>query len=524
MPYTVNKFDNLFTKEQKSWNEHDLQEYILGKIFPSIRYGQDSDLERYVKTRESSTNSSTWQQFYDNLSIKYTEPERKHLIHSMRKSIHNFNLVFRVVINNLYKRVIKSLKKRIDLLNREFNKIEQLAKAKFHKDHNMLKRVENIIQLCSQNKSDALEGINFLEDIAQNLSYKQTMLKKIQHLVKGYFDGTLFEEAIAKIEYHFDIKEEYRKQKKLSAKKADEDIRLKIFITREDIEKILVNEKKFNEYELAFFYLEKYIRLLDDPEFATKIYVYSKKHNSPHYHIFDVIRKGALYNYQKNRVFDDIFKIICQGRYVFNITNEKQIDRKLKVLGKPVKLAVPPPKVRITKPIPEQLPAKQEKNQDKGAVPQKIKAHRVRERARRESGRQKKKKTIPRSLHTIAEMIQDIADNQKTFKILQTEFIHRLPGELTKQLGFSNSNSLDDEHKMKQLKELIRYVLQNYDSILSQESMFSEHQEKIQRLGFSLHSIYTVILNCFNNLKSDFLTGELRQKLGRSPFRRFQLF
>jgi hypothetical protein len=287
-----------------------------------------------------------------------------------------------------------------------------------------------------------------------------------------------------------------------------------------------VNDKRLNEYELSFSYFERYIKLIDDPEFATKVYVYSKKHNTPHYHIFDVIRKGVTYNYQKNRVFDDIFKIICQGRYVFNITNEKQIDRQLKTIGRPVKTR---PQIKnhektiSSVQTQAQRPAGQEKRRPH-VEKQRKNAPVKRKKASAATVPRYIKGTALRTTHTIAEMIHDLSRDKQTAKYLHGEFVNRLPSELTKSLGFQNNTSLNDDLKMKQLRELIHYVHHNYESILSEEKMFPAHKQKIESLGFPLHTIFTVILNCFNTLKSEFLTGGLKQKKNRSLFKRFKLF
>ncbi len=618
MALFVNKFENIFKNKNLNLNEKDLQEYVLGKIFPTIRYGRDADLERYINLRESGRASVEWQGFYENLSMKYTEPERKQLIRGLRKNVHYFNRVFSKIIGDLYKRIIVMIKRRIDLLVKELHYIKRSSRSRSNKDSNMLARVETIIGLCSQNKSDAPDGIRFLADLSRNMGYKYKDIYTIQHLVKSYFDGSLFEEAEARIEYHFDIREEYKKQKKLPVRPPGEAIKLKIFITEEDIGKILVDHDKPNEYELSFSYFEKYIKYIDDPEFATKVYVYSKKHNTTHYQIFESIRKGVIYNYQKNRVFDDIFKLICQGRYVFNISNEKQMDKKLWTIGRPVKAPpaapyeppgrgrepapyIPPgrdlpsapyvPPGLGREPVPyvppgwEQPPSpyvppgsEQEREpyvppgRDLPSAPY-VPPWRGREPApyvppgreqspaqrpgRRRSttipGRpstpfkpnpittgdgavhRRKTKTRkpepgftrhggPRSTHTIEEMTADLSSDKRVRHLLFTEFHNRLPGDLTKALGFQNSTTLEDEHKIKQLKDLIHYVMHNYESILGEENMFKPHKDRIEGMGFSMHAIYTIILNSFNSVKSEFLTGAMSQKINRLLSRRFKFF
>ncbi len=108
--------------------------------------------------------------------------------------------------------------------------------------------------------------------------------------------------------------------------------------------------------------------------------------------------------------------------------------------------------------------------------------------------------------------------------MLVYEFRDRLGAELTEHLGFHNNRALSNENKVKQLKELIHYVIHNYDSIIGQEQLFSAHKERIESLGFSLHEVYTVILNCFNGVKSDFLTGRMNEKINRSLSGRFKFF
>jgi len=558
MAASVNKFENIFNSHKTNLNEADLQEYVLGKIFPTIRYGRDTDLERYVNLRENGHGSADWHGFFNSLTLKYTEDERKLLIRCMRKNLDYFQYIFSRIITDVYKRIIKMLKRRIDLLVKELAGVESISKAVLSRDHNMLRRVETIIGLCAQNKSDALDGINFLTDLGRNLGYKQKQLGRIQSLVKRYFDGSLFEEAELATQYHFDIKEEYKKQKKLPAGNDSGEIKLKIFITEEDIGRILINNQKLNEYELSFSYFEKYIKFVNDPEFATKIYVYSKKHNTAHYQIFESIRKGALYNYQKNRVFDDIFKVICQGRYVFNITNERQMDRKLKSIGRPAK---PPAQAQnLRAEIPENRPDKEESGATPSptALPQAAAEKAARaaasqaaapkaaaEKAARAAAdkaaapkaarvaaeKSAPAESIPRETvsgregtQTIQAMTETLHENKKIHRMLVHEFRDRLGAELTEHLGFHNNRALSNENKVKQLKELIHYVIHNYDSIIGQEQLFSAHKERIESLGFSLHEVYTVILNCFNGVKSDFLTGRMNDKINRSLSGRFKFF
>ncbi|HEQ71081.1 MAG TPA: hypothetical protein ENN69_01200, partial [Spirochaetia bacterium] len=306
----------------------------MGKLFPSIRYGRDADLERYIMLRESGKSSTEWGGVYGNLSLRYTPRESAGLIRSYRKNAAAFDLLFKKVLDNLYDRMTALLFLRIDRVVRELTQLETLERRPSRRagERGVIDHLEKIVSLCSPNMETATAGAEFLLETARHFGRKERLMKRALELVRGYTDGTLFEEAQVRETYHFDIREERRKEAPQAGTRR-EGLKLRILITREDVDAIVVRDDSLNEYERAYAYFERYLPLVDNHEFQTKIYVYSKKHGTPHYRIFDVVRNGVLYGHQRGRTFDDIFKILCAGRYVFDIRSERAMQEKLRSLS-----------------------------------------------------------------------------------------------------------------------------------------------------------------------------------------------
>jgi hypothetical protein len=538
---------------------------ILTKFFPSLRYGRDTDLDRYISLREGGKPLKEWKSYYDNLARRYTETERKKLIQAFRKQLHHFQIIFKQILERLYERVDNFLKRQIDTLIDMFK--DSLGKdvLTLQQNTDFFKLIGQALTLFSPDRYEALGHLDFLIDFAQKTGYKIEPLNQIASFIRGYLDGSLFMAVKAKEVYHFDINEEKGKSPSHSKAERSAPIRMHLFLSDEDISKIILceDEEDLNEYELCFAYLTKYMELLNDEDFAAKIFVFSRKHKTNHYMIFDRIRQGISFNHQKERIFDDIFKIICAGRYVYNIKLEKLMSLKLRLLtstltkqevkkkkndGLAAKIHTKSEVSSIKKASEEQVsPAaarrrnKKRKLNPAGStrkVRQKLKARKSSRFKKVQAGERKpakqprlqqtrlpskpetkqvEKKSMEhlnqfrafkarpshkpfatRSTLSIKEMIGELSPDKHVQRTLLEEFKKRLPRFLqdTQQVGQSVSS------------ELIHFVCHNYDAILIEHEKADFYIEKLDELGFSLHAVYTAILHCFNELKTDFFTHQ----------------
>ncbi|RPJ07821.1 MAG: hypothetical protein EHM28_05975, partial [Spirochaetaceae bacterium] len=287
MAFFYSRIVNIFQRKHRSAAPDDYRQYVLERLFPSIRYGRDIDLERYIMMRENKKNSMEWGSAYQSLAFRYTEGERKRLIRSFRKKQGIFEKVFAQIMDELFRRVVQNLKNRIDILLQEFKVINQASRSS--RDAMLLSGIERIVGLCSPEKDGAAEGAEFYLDFARHLGYRQNELVPVVTLVQGYADGSLFEEAAVKEAYRFDIREEYRKHHRLKPQRKQA-FTLQLLITEEDIASIVVATEDMNEYEQTYEYFSRYLPLAGNREFATKIYAYSKKHQTSHFRIFEAVR------------------------------------------------------------------------------------------------------------------------------------------------------------------------------------------------------------------------------------------
>lgn len=525
-------------RHSRQWSdEADYREYVLQKIFPAIRYDRDNDLERYIMLRESGKTSKEWGGYYNALCLRYSELERKKLIRFFRKNNLAFQNYFKVVLNNLYERLRMKLCERIEQLSACLRKIEKSQHRMFKSSQkDVIAQLEKMIALCSPQLETASEGADFLLEFANHYRYNHTKMKKVVKLVKGYLDGSLFEEAQVKEAYHFDIKEE-RKKYQRQGLEDEQPFRLQIFIAPADIEEIVVSSNDKNEYELALAYFERYLSKVADQEFATKVYVYAKKHNTYHYQIYEVIRKGLQYNHQKGRIFDDIFKIISGGRYVFDIRSEQEIQEKLKTLGttkveKQIQARLPQPLLR------ERLGVGRSKRKDTGRLqatpPLQAQAMTAKpsspalkpEEPPREDKQGALDKTPPALAElqpvqlktkgptglTTEQMWREFTQDRRAVRLMRRRFKELLPERLMVACREQVNNLFTDLITADRLKELLYYVRHHYDRIIAHDDERALHKERLEELGASIALVYAVIMECVNEVKTEYAAGELRPR------------
>jgi len=531
----------------------DYKNKIITRMFPSIRYGRDTDLERYVMMRETKKPQKEWQMYYYNLEKKYTNTERIQLIRSLRKKRANFEFIFSSIIDQLYSRIVKKLEIKIAAISSLFSsngKMLSISEISKMDSSILLKKIEYIINLFSPDKYEALDNINFLVDFAGNNDFKHNEISRIEELVKSYIDGSLFEHTGDEGEvYSFDMKEEYKKQygkappKITESRKKDQKRKIKPFkihivLTNNDLKDILLKTKNINEYDICFTYLQKYMKHIENEDFATKIFVYSKNHRTNHFRIFDAIRKGVRLKHNKERIFDDIFKVVCNGRYIYNVSYEKSIDFKLKLLSSSAKRRKPVRKSRYIPSLPIKRKLQQRKTFlkpqhtaikreevkiEKPKAAAKVKAIKVKPlKQKRIKKVQKKERIIFRQddykTRSIENMMDDISKDKRTRRLFNDEFKKRLSKSITTAFYSNEITSVklsrNTSNTIEQLKELIHYLLKNYDNILTRHDKTEIYKNEIEKFGLSIHTVYSIIIQCFTKLKTDHLTGNFKIKKG----------
>jgi hypothetical protein len=550
-------------------SQEEFKHQILARFFPSIRYGRDTDLDRYISLRERGKPFKEWKNYYDNLARKYTESERKKLIQSFRKHVHQFQHLFKQILAGLYTRVESLLKRQINTLLSLFTDIIGKDLASFS-NKDFFTRIGQALKLFSSDRYEALSHLDLLNDFAQKMHYQAESLEQVTHFIKGYLNGSLFLETKQEETYHFDINEEKAQSPFRQKKVQVSALPMQLLLTDDDLNKIILDDKELNEYELCFAYLDKYMQLLGDEDFATKIFVYSKKYQTEHYQIFDRIRQGINFNHQKERIFDDVFKIVCAGRYVYNIRLEKFISYKLRLLSNTLtrQPARPSSKQEFKHRAKRQAPARSElvaRVEEPAVIKPAVKAaakpaarspaksaarnvpasakHRTPAihkqsiakaptRARKKLAAKERifvKKTLTgkkkpvsrvqpdrqppafRATLSVTAMIAELSEQKRVQRRLTDEFKKRLPAYILEARSFgmlpgAAVDAAPGSKPDKQQEELIHFVMQNYDKILVEHEQTDFYCEHLEQLGSSIHIIYTAILNCLNKLKTDYFT------------------
>ena len=181
---------------------------FLRKVFPTIQMGRDIDLEMYIQLRSGGKSVDKWKRYYDQLTHKYTPSERKILIHVLRKYNHDFNRVFSIIIDKLYKRLLKFFEYKIDRILEIIGGLDSENAQTEQEKMVIVEKIKKSLEICSLNHARAMDDIDLLEYFANAFGYRTQPFLRAANLVKLYLNGLLFME---KMEYQFDIREEKRR-------------------------------------------------------------------------------------------------------------------------------------------------------------------------------------------------------------------------------------------------------------------------------------------------------------------------
>jgi hypothetical protein len=520
---------------------------LLRKVYPTIQHGRDLDLERYLHHRQNP-GSSDWKNYYNNLSKKYTEDERTLLIHILRRYEADFERIFTRIIERLFERVSRLIRAKIDYILSVLKDHVHSTAAGELDDRNILKKLEESLKVCSSNRDQAMEDLSLLKFFSGKFGYVSDKFENAATLLEGYLDGSLFVEEKA---YEFNIREEERKYRGEEAKPKPVYPRIRLSLTEQDIERFLISPEITSEYEATFAYFQKYLNYSFDREFATKLFYYSKTYDTNHFRIYESIRRGLDNKLKNERIFDDIFKVICDGRYVYDVNREKTMIGRILFLenafqrpsakksqpGIQARKALPPPETKpeplkiqapeIEKTIveePEPAPETQEpirKEPVKKEPAKKTSFKREPIKKERNTVPVMKKKAPAPQVRTVqpatagksfAEMLKNITTDPGEQRMVRDEFKNRLPKYILNFYNAKDSKSIENEAQFRQVRDAIKYMMSHFEGLLSDLDGAALHKAELERLNMSLSNAYTIIMECFNDVKSAFLTHNLENR------------
>ena len=109
-------------------------------------------------------------------------------------------------------------------------------------------------------------------------------------------------------------------------------------------------------------------------------------------------------------------------------------------------------------------------------------------------------------------MIAEIAENPAHRQMLVDEFKNRLSGFVLKYFQDLPGTDIKREEDLKRFKDFIKYALHNYDSIITDRRNERKYELELKSFGFNLTLFYTIIFECFMNVKSDYLLNHMNRK------------
>ncbi|MBN1410506.1 MAG: hypothetical protein JW969_06650 [Spirochaetales bacterium] len=512
---------------------------LLRKVYPTIQYGRDLDLERYINLRQDR-GTADWKPFYNNLTKKYTEEERKLLIHILRRYAMDFEQIFSRIIERLFERVSSLIEAKIDYILSVMAEYLDFSEKTVFNNENILEKMELGLKICSANRERAIEDIHLLEYYTRKFDYKTKNFESASFLLTGYLDGSLFVEDKP---YEFNIKEEEQSYKGPKTKPRPAYPKIKLMLTEDDLANFHVDAEIESEYEMAYAYFQKYLNFIYDREFATKLFYYSRTYGTNHFRIYENIKRGCDNKLKSERIFDDIFKVICNGKYVYDVNKERTVIGRVfsfesaynqppgrkpsrgngsrkktiareqesspPVQEKPVKQKQPKKSPKKTE-LPAEAPPIRKAEKPKPVPPKKKKT--VTKKKDRKQSLRLFAQAKQQAGKSFTRMLSSLTENRREQNMLKEEFKNRLPEYILDFYNKSDKKHLENDHEFRQVKEVIKYIMNHHEMLLTDFEQTEKYKTDLEKLGFSVTNAYTILLQCFTDLKTDFLTGNLTKR------------
>ncbi|HEQ72617.1 MAG TPA: hypothetical protein ENN69_09025 [Spirochaetia bacterium] len=110
------------------------------------------------------------------------------------------------------------------------------------------------------------------------------------------------------------------------------------------------------------------------------------------------------------------------------------------------------------------------------------------------------------------EIWKELSDSRREERFLLREFRRRLPDTLTNAVRRQSGSLFAEIVTAEKLKELIYYVLHQFDSILIRHEERAVHKERIEGYGSTLAIVYAAIMQCVNEVKAEYVSGSLSRR------------
>ena len=275
---------------------------LLNECSSFDKNGFDKDISFYISLIEDRKYKDASLVYEKRLIPRYPdELTRIRIIRYYRKKDIRFKEIYAGAVRVIFEKIVTAVKKLI-------NYISSVFEGKNNNPYEILRKIDLALKVIPHAKEEGIAFIEKLETYSVLLNFMPEKFNIACDILKRYFDNTLFVKI--KIEdkskdLNFD---EYGYQKSEN-KKVTIDLD-KIVFSDEEIKMICINSDITTRSLQVLSYCRLYWRQIFNHDFEKKIFLYSKKYNTNHFRIFQIIKNCRIKKMGDEVILLEIYSLL----------------------------------------------------------------------------------------------------------------------------------------------------------------------------------------------------------------------
>ena len=464
--------------------------------------GFDKDISLYVSLIEDKKYKEACFVYEKRLIPRYPdELKRVRIIRYFRKKDIRFSEIYAGAVREIFEKIVASVKKLINYISSTFE-------GENKNPYEILKKIDIALKIIPSAKGEGYAFVEKLGTYSVLLNYMPEKFNIALDILKRYFDNTLFVKV--KIEdksknLKLADQDTYPKEEK---KKVTIDLD-KIVFTDEEIKMICINSDIKARALQVLSYCRLYWRQIFNHDFEKKIFLYSKKYDTKHFRIYQIIK-----NYRIKKIADEVIILeiysFLASTYQYNLKEDLFMQR----LWKQIKPAdVPENRVAAAVKVKAKEEADTKKKTDikkkadtkKKAVAVKAGTKEKEKEKKQEEAEGKRLRTLRYKTDAKLYTLHDRIDKLSRGNLFNAhdEFNKLLPNHVDKYLAKHWKKSAQkDPYILKGASYIIiTFITDNYN-VVSPDWEGSLSNKEVINIGFRVTELETIVMSCIEELRS----------------------
>ena len=454
---------------------------LLNECSSFDQNGFDKNISLYISLIEDKKYKQATFVYEKRLIPRYPdELKRVRIIRYFRKRDLRFQEIYAGAVREIFEKIVVSVKKLINYISATFE-------GENNNPYEILKKIDLVLRFIPHAKGEGYLFIEKLDTYSVLLNYIPDKFNIAVDILRRYFDNTLFVKVKTdegRKGLKFDEQDVSSEEKKVTI---DLD---KIVFSEEEIKMICINSEIKSKSLQVLSYCRLYWRQIFNHDFEKKIFLYSKKYDTNHFKIYQIIK-----NYRIKKISDEVILIevysLLSNSYQYSLKDDifmQQIWRKIK----PADIQENANTIALEE--------RKKADEKKGTKQERGKGKKIDEDEEVKRLRSIRYKTDAQ-LYSLHDRIQkfcvgDIFNAHNEFNLLLPKYIEKYLSNHWK------NNAKKDPYILKGAAHIITtFITDNYKIVFPDWSGSLSNREVIN-IGFQVPELETIITLCIEELRT----------------------